>query len=274
MVTNTSITRPTGTVDEAPGARLTVEGVTVRFGGLTANDNVSLSCRHGLVTALLGPNGAGKTTLFNVITGAQGVNAGRVSFAGVDVTRLAPHRRARLGIARTFQNIALARDLSVFENVLVGAARYRTYGALATLFRTPRVRRDDATMCSIASKVLATVGLSHVAGERAGNLSYGQLRRVEIARALAMGPQLLMLDEPTAGMDRAESAELASLLLGLRDRLDLTIFVVEHDIEFVHRVADRAYVLDFGQLIAEGTVSDVLSDPAVQEAYLGSMTDA
>ena len=267
------------TASSAPGTTtgdvlLAVDGVTVRFGGLTANNDVTLRCRQGLVTALLGPNGAGKTTLFNVITGAQAVANGSVSFADVDVTKMPPHRRAQLGIARTFQNISLARDLSVFENVLVGAARYRTYSPLAALVRAPRVRQQDAVMCDITRRVLSTVGLRDIEDERAGNLSYGQLRRVEIARALAMGPRLLMLDEPTAGMDRAESAELARLLLDLRRRLDLTIFVVEHDIEFVHSVADHACVLDFGQVIAEGSVAEVLSSPAVQDSYLGTMADA
>jgi ABC-type branched-subunit amino acid transport system ATPase component len=253
---------------------LSVEGVTVRFGGVTANNNVTLGCREGLVTALLGPNGAGKTTLFNVITGAQVVTGGKVFFAGADVTGLPHYRRARLGIARTFQNTSLARDLPVFENVLLGAVSHRSYGSLAALLATPRVRRDDRNIRLIAEKALAVVGMSRTAGERTGNLSYGQLRRIEIARALAMGPRLLMLDEPTAGMDRRESAELAKVLLDLRSRLNLTIFVVEHDVEFVQNLADWAYVLDFGELIASGTVADVLSTPAVQEAYLGTMTDA
>ena len=253
---------------------LSVEGVTVQFGGLTANNNVTLACQDHLVTALLGPNGAGKTTLFNVITGAQAVTRGKVLFAGADVTSLPHHRRAKLGIARTFQNISLARELPVIENVLVGAVCHRTYGPLSTLLSTPRVWRDDRKIRLIAEKALAVVGLSRICDERTGNLSYGQLRRVEIARALAMGPRLLMLDEPTAGMDRAESAELAKVLVDLRSRLDLTIFVVEHDIEFVQNVADRAYVLDFGELIASGTVASVLSTPAVQEAYLGTMADA
>jgi branched-chain amino acid transport system ATP-binding protein len=272
MVANTATARPE--TNRSTDTLLAVEGVTVRFGGLTANNDVTLGCHQGLITALLGPNGAGKTTLFNVITGAQSIKDGRVFFAGVDVTKMRPHHRAQLGVARTFQNIALARDLSVFENVLVGAARYRTYGPLATLVRTPRVRRDDKLMCDITARVLAILDLSELAGERAGNLSYGQLRRVEIARALAMGPRLLMLDEPTAGMDRTETEELGNLLLDLRTRLKLTIFVVEHDIEFVHQVADHACVLDFGQLIADGSVSEVLSNAAVQDAYLGTMTDA
>jgi branched-chain amino acid transport system ATP-binding protein len=253
---------------------LSVEGISVRFGGLVANNDISLDCAEGSVTALLGPNGAGKTTLFDVITGARRPAAGRVWFGGRDVTRFPPYQRARLGMARTFQNLSLARGLSVFENVFVGAARYRHYGSVAAALRLPRVRRDDAGAHEITARAIDIVGLSDLTEVPVGDLAYGDLRRVELARALALGPRLLMLDEPTAGMDRGETAELAKALLTMKQRWALTIFVVEHDIEFVQLVADWAYVLDFGRVLAQGEVSTVLADQAVRDAYLGTMKDA
>ena len=260
-------------VTAAP-AILSVDGVTVRFGGVVANDSVSLACPEIGITALLGPNGAGKSTLFEVITGARRPLAGRVVLDGADVTRLAPQDRARRGMARTFQNLALARDLTVFENVLVGAARFRRYGAAAALLGLPRVRRQDLVIERIATAAVETVGLSDVADRPAGTLPYGTLRRVEIARALALGPRLLMMDEPAAGMDRHETLELARALLAVQDRFGITMLVVEHDLDFVRLVADRAFVLDFGRIIASGPMPSVLADPAVRAAYVGSNADA
>ena len=250
---------------------LSVEDVTVRFGGVVANDAVSLSCREGEITALLGPNGAGKSTLFDVITGARRPAAGRVTYAGDDVTRLATQERARRGIGRTFQNLALARDLSVFDNVLIGAARFRSYGALAAMLGLPRVRRDDARLGEIAERALETVGLSSIARVKTGTLPYGTLRRIEIARALALGPRLLMMDEPAAGLDHEETLELARAVLHIQRNWGITVLVVEHDLDFVRLVAGRAFVLDFGQVIAGGPVEVVLADARVRAAYLGTV---
>jgi len=252
---------------------LEVSGVTVRFGGVVANNDVSLTCREGEVTALLGPNGAGKSTLFDVITGARRPAAGHITFAGDDITRLATQERASRGIGRTFQNLALARNLSVFDNVLVGAARYRRYGPVAAMLGLPSVRRDDAGLRAITERALATVGLTELASVRAGTLPYGTLRRIEIARALALGPRLLMMDEPAAGLDHEETLEFARAVLHIREALGISVFVVEHDLDFVRLVADRAFVLDFGQMIAGGTVEGVLADARVKQAYLGTAGD-
>jgi len=257
-------------VPESASVLLAVEGVTVRFGGVVANDDASLSCREGEITALLGPNGAGKSTLFDVITGARRPASGTVTYAGADVTRLATQERARRGIGRTFQNLALARDLTVFDNVLVGAARFRRYGAVAAMLGLPKVRRDDARLREIAERALETVGLAELAGARTGTLPYGTLRRIEIARALALGPRLLMMDEPAAGLDHEETLELARAVLHIQRQWGITVLVVEHDLDFVRLVAGRAFVLDFGRIIAGGPVHQVLSDTSVRAAYLGT----
>jgi branched-chain amino acid transport system ATP-binding protein len=258
-------------VSENAPVLLGVDSVTVRFGGVMANDDVSMSCREGEITALLGPNGAGKSTLFDVITGARRPAGGTVTYAGDDVTRLATQERARRGIGRTFQNLALARELSVFDNVLVGAARFRTYGAVAAMLGLPKVRRNDARLREIAERALETVGLTELAGVRTGTLPYGTLRRIEIARALALGPRLLMMDEPAAGLDHAETLELAQAVLHIQRQWGITVMVVEHDLDFVRLVAGRAFVLDFGRIIAGGPVQQVLSDSRVRAAYLGTV---
>jgi branched-chain amino acid transport system ATP-binding protein len=280
MTTATRASHAAGAGNAAVGHRaeppplLAVEGIVVRFGGIVANDHVSISCQPEKITALLGPNGAGKSTLFDVITGARRPAAGRIRLAGVDITRMSPHGRARRGIARTFQNLSLARQLSVFENVLLGAARFRNYGAIAAVLALPRVRRNDRELEGVAWEALRVVGLADVAARKAGDLPFGALHRVEIARALALAPTLFMLDEPSAGMDRAETRELAKALLRIRDNWTISMLVVEHDLEFVQMVADDAFVLDFGQVIASGTVEAVLGDPRVREAYLGTTDHA
>jgi branched-chain amino acid transport system ATP-binding protein len=248
---------------------LEVSGVTVRFGGVVANDGVSITCRPGVITALLGPNGAGKSTLFNVITGAQRPNGGRIVFDGADITRRPADARARLGIARTFQNLAIVDAVSVLENVEMGAARFRTYGLIAGSLRLSRSRREDRLLRDIAWRALDVTGLATVAHQPAGSLPYGHLRRLELARALALGPRFLLLDEPTAGMDQAETEELGRALLTLRRQWGLTILVVEHDLSLVRQVAEDGWVLDFGQVLAGGPLDDVLRDDKVVAAYLG-----
>jgi branched-chain amino acid transport system ATP-binding protein len=265
---------PHAVTDGARSTMLSVEGVSVRFGGVVANDEVALACRQGEITALLGPNGAGKSTLFDVITGGRRPAAGRVVFGGRDITSFSPQRRAHLGISRTFQNLSLARELTVFENVLLGAARFRNYGPVAAMLAMPWVRKNDRALEEITRRAIDVVSLTPLADVRAGDLPFGDLHRVEIARALALDPALLMLDEPSAGMDREESMQLAQALLEIRRRWGVSILVVEHDLEFVRLVADQAFVLDFGSVIASGPIHVVLDDPTVRQAYLGTAQHA
>ncbi len=249
---------------------LSVRDITVRFGGLVANDRVTLDVAPGEVSAIIGPNGAGKTTLFNVLTGAQPSTSGRVVYEGTDITHLSPRRRAHLGIARTFQNLALVPTLTVLENVSIGLGRYRRTGVLGALLRSPRTRAEDAVVDQIAYGALALTGLARDAHVPAGALSYGGRRRVEFARALAMRPRLLLLDEPSAGMGEAETEAFVDALRRAADALDLTVLVVEHDMTFVRSIATRTAVLDFGSVVTSGPTAEVLSDARVAEAYLGS----
>jgi len=274
-VTATGTAAPSAaTAPSAPGTDLlAVDGVTVRFGGVVANDQVSIACREGAITALLGPNGAGKSTLFDVVTGARRPASGQVTFAGRDITKLSASGRARLGMARTFQNLAVAREMTVFDNVFLGAARFRNYGPVAAMLGLPKVRRNDQLLREITMRALEVFGLRDLVDVRAGGLPYGDLRRVELARALALGPRLLMLDEPAAGMDRRETDELADALRLVRDRWGITILVVEHDLEFVRNVAEQAFVLDFGKVLVSGSVGDVLADEGVRAAYLGAVRE-
>jgi len=261
---------PSSSSGERKSPLLGVDQVTVRFGGVVANNQVTMSCQPGVITALIGPNGAGKSTLFNVITGAQRPSGGRIFFEGEDITHLPAHARARRGIARTFQNLSVVGSVSVLENVEMGAARFRRYGSVAGFLALPSSRRQDRFLREIAWRALETTGLAAVGHRRAGDLAYGDLRRLEVARALALGPRILLLDEPTAGMDQAETEELGTALLALRDRWGLTILVVEHDLTLVRQVAQDAWVLDFGTVLAGGPLEQVMRDQKVITAYLGS----
>jgi ABC-type branched-subunit amino acid transport system ATPase component len=248
---------------------LEVADVTVRFGGLVANDAVELTLAEGEIAALIGPNGAGKTTLFNVITGAQPPTAGHVRFAAEDITDLDRRARANLGIARTFQNLSLVDSLSALDNVTVGLGRFRRNGLLAAVLGLPSSRQLDRRIRELASEALRFVDLADRAAARTGDLPYGDRRRLELARALAMGPRLLLLDEPSAGMGPAETASLVRTIRRSRDELGVTVLVVEHDMSFVRTLAERTSVLDFGRVIASGATSAVLNDARVAEAYLG-----
>lgn len=252
---------------------LEVEHLQVRFGGVVAVRDLSLRIEEGSVAGLIGPNGAGKTTTFNAINGSGPMTGGRVNFDGNDITGLDSRGRARLGMARTFQNLSLVDALSVGENVAVGAARFRHTGLFGAMLRTPAVRREDRLIGRIVDDALAFVGLLGVGDRPAGSLSYGDRRRLEIARALAAGPRFLLLDEPSAGMDAHETADLAELVLRAREAFDLTILAIEHDMDFIRKVASHTSVLDFGQLIASGPTEAVLRDTKVIEVYLGSGTD-
>jgi branched-chain amino acid transport system ATP-binding protein len=239
-----------------PDAVLEVSGVSVRFGGIDAVTDVTLAARPAQITGMIGPNGAGKTTTFNVITGLQAPTKGRVVIAGRDVSRMPPHRRARLGVARTFQRLEVFGSLTVEENLLA-AAEFR-----ASWSDDPTPARD------VAAQSLALVGLGAVAKARVDSLPTGLARLVELGRALATRPRLLLLDEVGSGLSHDETLALGDLLMAMADD-GMAILMVEHLMDLVMRVCSRIYVLDFGQVIAVGTPAEIRSDPAVQAAYLG-----
>lgn len=246
-----------------------LEGLLMQFGGLTAVSDFSITLQPGELVGLIGPNGAGKTTVFNMITGFLNPTAGKVIWQGEDLTGLPVHKVTERGIARTFQNIRLFTDLSVVENVMISFhQRLGTYFWEA-MFGLPRYRREEKRIREQAMDHLQELGLAHLAGEKAGGLAYGQQRRLEIARALATHPRLLLLDEPAAGMNPQETNELAELVRKLRERHSLTIFLIEHDMKFVMGLCERIKVLDYGISIAEGTPAEIQSNPAVIKAYLG-----
>ena len=245
-------------------------GISKVFGGLVAVSDVSFDIPAKSIVSLIGPNGAGKTTFFNVLTGLYHPTSGTVVFDGTDITSLRPDRILDAGVARTFQNIRLFATMSARENVMVGQHARMSAGLFGSLLRTPKVRSEERHVSERAAEVLELVGLSRSRfDETASNLSYGDQRRVEIARALASEPRLLLLDEPTAGMNPQESARLTAFLRELRQDLGLTILLIEHDMRVVMEVSERITVLDHGEKIAEGPPDDVRSDEQVIEAYLG-----
>lgn len=250
------------------GPVLELEGLTRRYAGLVAVDGVSLRVEAGGVHALIGPNGAGKTTLFNLVSGLVRPSAGRVRLLGEDVTRLPADRRAALGLGRTFQNIRVFGAMTVLENALTGLHAWLRPGVVAAALRLPGFRRREREAVARARAALELVGLGPKAGERAGGLPYGDQRRLEIARAMAASPRLLLLDEPAAGMNPAETEALATLIRRVAGS-GTTVLLVEHDMGFVMSLSDRVAVLNFGQLIADGTPVAVREDRAVVEAYLG-----
>jgi branched-chain amino acid transport system ATP-binding protein len=247
---------------------LATEHLSIAFGGVRALDDVSLEVAAGVVFSIIGPNGAGKTTLFNLISGLYAPNAGSVRLAGEDVTGLAPETLARRGLSRTFQNLQIFFRMTALDNVMVGRHRHEATGVFADLFHLPAVARQNRATRAAAMDALERVGLAAAAGRRAASLSYGGLKRLEMARALASEPKLVLLDEPAAGCNAVETAEIEAIIRGLT-REGLTVVLVEHDMRLVMNVSDRIHVLANGRTLAEGTAAEVRANAAVIEAYLG-----
>jgi branched-chain amino acid transport system ATP-binding protein len=251
---------------------LEVDGVTMQFGGLTALGDVTFDIKTGEILGLIGPNGAGKTTCFNVVTGVYQATSGHVRFNGGSLAKIDRHKITRLGIARTFQNIRLFPEMTALENVMVGCEAHSKTGVVSAMLHLPRQQREEKEFRARAMELLKFMGIADRAEDAAKNLPYGYQRRLEIARALGTGPQLLCLDEPAAGFNPAEKDELMGLIRTIRDQ-GYTILLIEHDMNLVMKVTDRIVVLDFGRKIAEGSPNEVRANPAVIAAYLGEQND-
>ncbi|PUB11672.1 ABC transporter ATP-binding protein [Paenisporosarcina sp. OV554] len=251
---------------------LELKNITKNFGGISALTDVSFKINKGEIFGLIGPNGAGKTTMFNVITNMFLPTSGEISFHGEKISGIKPHKITDKGICRTFQNIRLFSQMSVLENVLVGGHCRSNSGVLRSVFRTKSQRKEEANTHKVATELLELVGLSNYEDVIAENLAYGQQRRLEIARALASNPSLLLLDEPAAGMNETETENLFELIKKVQQR-GVTVLLIEHDMPFVMKLCDRIAVLNFGKKLAEGTPEEIQNNQEVIEAYLGSEED-
>lgn len=249
---------------------LTTEGLGKSYGGVRAVHGVDLRVREGSIHSVIGPNGAGKTSLFNLISGVIRPSAGRIGFAGQEITGMSAHRRVAIGLGRTFQNLALLRGESVLVNLLAGCHARMRSDPLSALFALPRARRAEAAAREAAESLIAWLDLARMRDTAVGSLPYGVQKRVELGRALAMRPRLLLLDEMVSGMNTEETAAIARLVLRINQALGITVLMIEHDMGIVMDISERVTVLNFGTPIAEGTPAEVAADPAVIAAYLGA----
>ncbi|HAV2137526.1 TPA: ABC transporter ATP-binding protein [Serratia marcescens] len=248
---------------------LQVEGLSMRFGGLLAVNNVALTLNEGEIVSLIGPNGAGKTTVFNCLTGFYRPTGGTIKLRDRHLEELAGQAIARMGVVRTFQHVRLFREMTVIENLLVAQHQHLKSGVFAGLLKTPAFRRAEAEALARAAEWLERVGLLEMANRSAGNLAYGQQRRLEIARCMVTRPELLMLDEPAAGLNPKETDELDHLIVELRDRHKVSVLLIEHDMKLVMGISDRIYVVNQGTPLAQGTPAEIRNNPDVIRAYLG-----
>lgn len=254
-----------------PAPLLQVDGVTLAFGGVKALSGVGFDVQPGSITAVIGPNGAGKTSLFNTISGFYRPTGGSIRFQGEDITRMPAPRRARLGLGRSFQNIALFRGMTVLDNIKLGRHAHLRTNVLDALLYLGRARREEAELRrDIEERIIDFLEIDHIRHAPVAALSYGLQKRVEMARALAMQPRILMLDEPVAGMNREETEDMARFILDVRAEWGVTVLMVEHDMGMVMDLSDHVVVLNFGQVIAQGTPAVVQADPEVNRAYLGA----